>query len=689
MTPEILREKIYAGLIGKAVGVRLGAPVEPTVWDADRIRDVYGEIDDYVRDYRNFAADDDTNGPLVFVRALWDEGDDLTAAAAGRTWLNYIGDGHGMLWWGGFDVSTEETAYRYLQQGVEPPRSGSITLRGQIAAEQIGGQIFSDCWGWVCPGAPQEAARLARIMASVSHDGEALYGAAYVAGATAAAFDARDIHQVHRSGRALVADGSFYAQVIDAVERFHAEEPEDWRACLAMLQRDFGYDKWQGICHVIPNAGVMVLALLYGQGDMPRTAALATMCGWDTDCNAGNAAGIAGVFQGIEPHWDKWRRPINDIVITSAVTGSLNIVDLPSAARDMAVLALRRQGLPIPEGWAEAAQSRDVQFDFALPGATHGVRANGSHRLRSLPGHASGALALQIDRWAQGDHGRVFWKPFYREAEFDDNRYRPMLSPVVASGQTVEIEVMGTPAAEGERDVVFVPYVRLAASGQRVDLGEWAVLPEDWQAVRFDLPATHEAIDELGLRLMARGQGRVFMSCLIRSLSVTGPGHTVISPAHEAEEWGSVSRFSFNRGDWGLEDDQIIGRTDTDGDLWTGHAGATDQTVTARITRLEGDSHLLTARASGCQRFYAAGIERGRAVILCEDFGTHELASAPVAPDQDVTLTFAVIGDRLRLALDGQDILSAQDDRHPRGMAGLRLGAPGAMRCAAFEIQED
>ncbi|KAA9010350.1 ADP-ribosylglycohydrolase family protein [Histidinibacterium aquaticum] len=689
MTPETIREKIYAGLIGKAVGVRLGAPVEPTVWDHDRIREVYGEIDDYVRDYRNFAADDDTNGPLFFVRALWDEGDDLTHAAAGRNWLNYIGDGHGMLWWGGFDISTEETAFRYLQRGIKPPKSGSIELRGQVPAEQIGGQIFSDCWGWVCPGDPEGAARLARIMASVAHDGEALHGAAYVAGATAAAFTARDIEEVHHVARALVEDGSHYAQVIDAVEAFHAEEPEDWRSCFHMLERDFGYDKWTGVCHVIPNAGVVALALLYGEGDMPRTAAIATMCGWDTDCNAGNAANIAGVLQGVCPHWSKWRRPINDILITSAVTGSLNIVDMPSAARDMAVLALRRRGESIPEEWANAALSRTVEFDFALPGASHGIRAEGSHRLRTIPDHLSGALDVQIDRWAGGEGGRVFWKPFYREGEFDDNRYRPMLSPLVASGQTVAIELMGTDAAEGPRDVRFVPYVRYASSGKRDDLGMWRPLPLDWEMVRFDLPESAEAIDEIGIRMIQQGEGRVLMSCLIRSFSVTGAGHTVVLPALEAEEWGSVSRFSFNRGTWGLDGDLIVGRSDNDGDLWTGHAFTTDQTVKARITRFEGDSHLVTARAAGTQRFYAAGIEAGRAVILREDFGRTELGAVPVEAGEEVDLTFSATGNRLSLSIDGEEVLSATDDRHPRGMAGLRLGAPGAIGCARFEIREE
>jgi len=687
MTPEQLREKIYAGLLGKAVGVRLGAPVEPTVWDAARIRDTYGEIDDYVRDYRSFAADDDTNGPLVFIRALQDEGPDLTPETAGRCWLNYIADGHGMLWWGGVGISTEETAYRNLRAGLTPPETGAIGRNGRISAEQIGGQIFSDCWGWVCPGDPAEAARLARIMGSVSHDGEALEGAAYVAAATAAAFDAGDIAAVHRAARAQVADGTHYARVLDAVADWHAAHPDDWRSCFAMLEREFGYDRWPGVCHVIPNAGVVVLALLYGQGDMPRTAAVATMCGWDTDCNAGNAANIAGVLQGVQPHWAKWRRPINDTLTLSAVTGATNIVDIPSVARDLAVLALGRTGAAIPEGWADTAQARGVHFDFALPGATHGFRAEGSHRLRVLPGR--GALDIQIDRWAQGDTGRVFWKPFYRRADFDDDRYRPMLSPLTASGQEVAITLRGSEALEGPRAVRFAPYIRLAMSGEERRLADWADLPEDWETLRFTLPDHAEAVDEIGLRLRHEGEARTLIYCRIRDFAVTGPGRTRIEPAREAEEWGSVSRFSFNRGRWGLEGDRIVGRTETDGDLWTGHPHATDQIVTAEVEPIAGTSHLVTLRASGACRFYAGGIEEGRAVILAEDFGREVLAEVPLTEIAGpCVLRVRAVGREIGLSIDGREIAVVTDDRHTRGMAGLRLGAPGAVACARFEIEE-
>lgn len=57
-------ERVYAGWLGKIIGVRHGAPVEG--WSYERLEKVYGEIDGYLVDYKDFAADDDSNGPMFF-----------------------------------------------------------------------------------------------------------------------------------------------------------------------------------------------------------------------------------------------------------------------------------------------------------------------------------------------------------------------------------------------------------------------------------------------------------------------------------------------------------------------------------------------------------------------------------------------------------------------------------------------
>ena len=95
--------------------------------------------------YNRFAADDDSNGPFFFLRALEDSGhcgETLEAEDVAEALLNYAPYEHGFFWWGGYGCSTEHTAYLNLQAGIPAPRSGSIKQNGSAVAEQIGGQIL-------------------------------------------------------------------------------------------------------------------------------------------------------------------------------------------------------------------------------------------------------------------------------------------------------------------------------------------------------------------------------------------------------------------------------------------------------------------------------------------------------------------------------------------------------------------
>lgn len=155
---ENYMEKVYAGWLGKIIGIRLGAPIEG--WTYQRIRDVFGEVWSYPADYKNFAADDDSNGPLFFIRALEDceDSNNFSSKDVANALLNYAPYEHGFFWWGGYGVSTEHTAYLNLRNGIPAPRSGSIEQNGATMAEQIGGQIFIDSWGLVSPGNPEQPA---------------------------------------------------------------------------------------------------------------------------------------------------------------------------------------------------------------------------------------------------------------------------------------------------------------------------------------------------------------------------------------------------------------------------------------------------------------------------------------------------------------------------------------------------
>ena len=395
-------EKLYAGLIGMDAGMRLGAPVENPFWTYERLQSYYGDIRGYLREQRYYTADDDVNGPLIFVRALADNAmpETLTSEAVGETWLNYTRRGMGMFWWGGEDVSTEHRAYMNLRRGVKAPRSGSIGENGKTAAEQIGGQIFADAWGLICPGDPARASALAAAAASVSHDGSGVDGARFMAACIAAAYTASSLDEVLDTGLRFLPEKSDYRRVVETVRAYHRAHPAeaDFRACRAMIAREFREEAYPGGYHIVPNAGICILAMLYGKGELGRSIEISVMCGYDTDCNASNIGTILGVLGGLDGVPERYRRPINDIVTLSSVSGYLNLVDLSDKAKELGALSCRMYGGALPEGIV-CPKPGELRMDFPFPGSTHGLELSdkAEHTLRIVSGKArSGVYCAEL-----------------------------------------------------------------------------------------------------------------------------------------------------------------------------------------------------------------------------------------------------------------------------------------------------
>mgnify|MGYP001828229069 FL=1 len=191
--PADYRDRVYAGWLGKCIGVHFGGPLES--WTYQAIRDNLGEVETYLQPSdKVFKPDDDLVMPLIMMRAF-DECQDpatLSAEEIGNTWLNYLSRERGAIWRGGYGVSSEHTAFLNLLNGIPAPQSGSATLNGPTISEQIGGQIFSDIWGLVYPNQPGLAADLSEKAASISHDGEGINGARFVAALSSAAFSESD-----------------------------------------------------------------------------------------------------------------------------------------------------------------------------------------------------------------------------------------------------------------------------------------------------------------------------------------------------------------------------------------------------------------------------------------------------------------------------------------------------------------
>lgn len=683
--PEAYIEKIYAGWLGKAIGVRLGAAIEG--WTYEQIRDKYGALENYPVNYKNFAADDDTNGPLFFLRALEDRQDSLAELQPrdiGNALLNYAPYEDGFFWWGGYGVSTEHTAYLNLRNGIPAPRSGSIAQNGAALAEQIGGQIFIDSWGLVSPGNPEQAARLAEKAASVTHGGNGVYGGIFVAVCISLAFEEQDILKIIRQALTYIPEDSEYTRVVEAVISFWQQDVAengthaDWEHCFHYVRDNFGYDRYPGAVHIIPNIAVMILALLYGDGDFSNTINICNRCGWDTDCNVGNVGTIMGVRNGLDGiPYERWRAPINDLLICSSVIGSLNIMDLPYGAAYMVQQACSLSGMIPPPDWQPILQERIDSCHFEFPGSTHVMRSSSGVSITNTDEEAhTGKRSLKIHAkdLSAGSEFDVRKKTYYTSKDFDDSRYNPAFSPLVYPGQTIHASVL---VPEG--DLTAQPFAQDLISGEFL-LGEAIDLPVgDWRSFSWQIPpGTPSLISEAGL-LFTSAAATSEQIVYLDDLYFSGqPDYSIDFSQAEMDHWHTqhivLPQFTKQRGLVYLEDSRMHLTCADLGEIYTGRYDWTDYTAEFRMTPILGETHRVNVRVQGAMRSYAAAfLEGGEIALLKNDYGYLKLAAESFEWKQGQTYEVQVVvsGPRIQVAVDGKEILDYVDESRPHLTGGI------------------
>ena len=699
MKPEYL-EKIYAGWLAKIIGIRLGAPIEG--WTYEKIKNIYGEIHNYPVDYKRFAADDDSNGPLFFLRALEDN-DKLTPQAVGEALLNYAPYEHGFFWWGGYGVSTEHTAYLNLRAGIPAPRSGSIEQNGHTIAEQIGGQIFIDSWGLVCPGNPDLAAKYAEAAASVTHGGNGVYGGIFIASCIAYAFDEKDIRAIIEKGLSYIPADCEYTRVVRAVMDFYDNDTnKNWHDCYKYIFDNFGYDKYPGNCHIIPNIAVMILAMLYGKGDFDDTLNICNMCGWDTDCNVGNVATIMGVVCGLDGiNNDKWRKPINDFLACSSVIGDLNNMDIPFGAAYIAKLAWSVANEELPPVWKDIIENRIDSCHFEFPGSTHAMEVRRPDSsidckaaiMNSDEAAATGSRSLKVHVMPQYTPERVFVykRTYLYPCDFDNNRYGPSFSPLVYPGQIIKGSVFVP--EYGDDDGVVRLYAKNAATGEILQSEPQRLVKGQWLNLSFQIPSIEGGlIDEAGFAFDVRE-----LTCFIDDFYFEGqPDYTVDFAVTKEEAWSGlqreVSQFTKLKGLSYLKDEMLHLSCADFAEVYTGRHDWKDYSAEFDIVPYVGENHFVNVRVQGAIRSYAAGFSGNKLVLMKNNFsagGYNILAEADFSwkHKQSYNIKVEAAGSKLTVSVDGKQLLDYVDSDRPYLTGSIGLSVQKGSHCAYRKIK--
>ena len=317
-------------------------------------------------------------------------------------------------------------AIRNIECGIYPPASGLFD--NDFFKHSNGCPIRSELWALVCPGDPELATVLAEMDGILDHGHESVWVEQFNAALESMAFFAHDLPSLLVGALEWVPKEAKVAEVCRLMLSLR-ERGVSWQEARAeLICRHGSCDA----SYSVVNAGIVILSLLWGEGNFNDTMLLAVNCGYDTDCSAATAGAILGIICGYEALDPKWKERVGETFVVGTVDAALpehTLAALSAHTLDLAA-SLVRDGLTdfefsdLPEGYLcpipvyEGTLELEVDYPEG-PVLRHDrptpIRLT-LYNNRALPLRASVALELP-DRLVATDLPRTLRLRPYREAE--------------------------------------------------------------------------------------------------------------------------------------------------------------------------------------------------------------------------------------------------------------------------------
>jgi ADP-ribosylglycohydrolase len=319
------RSKVLGCWMGKNIGGTLGAPFE---W-----RRQINSVEFYTQKHDgNPLPNDDLDIQLLWLIALEEQGVDIDSSLLGEYWLSYV-----TPFWAEYG-----TAKINLRSGLVPPLSG---IWNNFNKDSDGAFIRSEIWACIAPGCPRQAVKFAQQDAMLDHgNGEGVYAEVFCAALESAAFVESDAENLIKIGLSYIPESCGVARAVNHVLSAY-ESCYTWletrdqilksfrgsllggdKSLISQRDMDMGFAEGHPGWDVPSNIAILVIGLLYGEGDFDKSLCTAVNCGEDTDCTGATLGSIFGIMHGIENIPEKWIKPIGHGIKTAC----LNLGDLGS-----------------------------------------------------------------------------------------------------------------------------------------------------------------------------------------------------------------------------------------------------------------------------------------------------------------------------------------------------------------------
>lgn len=235
------------------------------------------------------ASDDDYHIDIFNQHIIKEHGANVSYYDIKEEWKeHYVHD-----WGAGF-----KSAYLTRHMDMLPPFTGMREYGNEFywCTEAY---IENDTLGMATPGMPQKAVELAQKFSSVTGDFDGIEWAKFSAAMYAIAYTETSAYNVVTKASNSIRDDSWPKEVYNRCLALY-QSGVTWREAvttIASQKRNVaGSDNVQTLTDI--NNAIVILALLFGQNDYLETMKIASLAGYDGDCNAATATGIMGVLKG-------------------------------------------------------------------------------------------------------------------------------------------------------------------------------------------------------------------------------------------------------------------------------------------------------------------------------------------------------------------------------------------------------
>jgi ADP-ribosylglycohydrolase len=284
-------DHVLGGWIGKSVGGTIGARFEGYKgWIEIAPEEMFPD---------EIPPNDDLDLQVLWLKVLEEKGAALTSDDLAAAWLEHC--------W--YPFNEYGIFRRNWRLGLHPPTSGRFT--NQFWETGMGCPIRSEIWGYAFPGAPDLAARYARMDGTLDHTEQSVGAEMMWAAMAAMAFFVPDVRRLAARCRHHLPEGTPIARLTqEAFAAYDAglslRDARDRLMALAGLPE---------ACDAQINVPFTFLGLLYGGNDLQETLLAALRCGYDTDCTLATAGALVGQILGARRISVALKDPIGDDLV--------------------------------------------------------------------------------------------------------------------------------------------------------------------------------------------------------------------------------------------------------------------------------------------------------------------------------------------------------------------------------------